>query len=64
VFEDQATEFLEKARAEIRRSLDNLVEDEITDQSAIRRVVRRALGKYVWDTTRRRPMILPVVMEV
>jgi ribonuclease J len=64
VFEDEAAEFLEEAKAEIRESLASLAEDEVTDWSAVRRRVRRALGKFVWKRTGRRPIILPVVMEV
>jgi ribonuclease J len=64
VFEDQATEFLEEARAEIRQSLASLAEDEITDYTAVRRKVRKSLGRFVWRRTGRRPIILPVVMEV
>ncbi|MGQ0678734.1 MAG: ribonuclease J [Actinomycetota bacterium] len=64
VFEDQAVEFLEEARAEIRQSLASLAEDEITDYTAVRRKVRKSLGRFVWRRTGRRPIILPVVMEV
>ena len=31
---------------------------------ALQRVVRRAAGRFVNDRTKRRPMIVPVVMEV
>jgi len=34
-----------------------------TDIEALQRAVRRAAGKFVNDSTRRRPMIVPVVME-
>jgi ribonuclease J len=64
VFEDEAAEFLSEARAEIRESLATLSEDEVTDWSAITRKVRKSLGKFVWRRTGRRPIILPVVMEV
>ena len=64
VYEDEAKEFLSEARAEIRESLASLAQDEITDWDAVRRAVRRSLGKFVWSETRRRPIILPVVMEV
>lgn len=64
VYEDEAKEFLSEARAEIRESLAGLAQDEITDWDAVRRAVRRSLGKFVWNETRRRPIILPVVMEV
>ena len=33
------------------------------DFDALQRVVRRAAGKFVNDRTKRRPMIVPVVME-
>lgn len=64
VFEDEAAEFLEEAKAEIRESLASLAEDEITDYTAVRRKVRKSLGRFVWRRTGRRPIILPVVMEV
>ncbi|MCA1839060.1 MAG: ribonuclease J [Actinomycetota bacterium] len=64
VYEDQASGFIEIARAEIRESLADLAEDEITDWGAIRQHVRKSLGKAVWRHTRRRPIIVPVVMEV
>lgn len=64
VFEDQAAEFLDQARAEIRDSLATLAQDEITDWAAVRRTVRKSLGRFVFKQTGRRPIILPVVMEV
>lgn len=64
VHEDRSAEFLEAARAEIRESLASLAQDEISDWTIVRRRVRSSLGKFVWDQTRRRPIILPVVMEV
>ena len=64
VFEDHAAEFLEQARAEIRDSLATLAQDEITDWAAVRRTVRKSLGKFVFKQTGRRPIVLPVVMEV
>lgn len=63
-FEEEAGNFLEEARAEIRESLASMAEDEITDWSAVNRRVRKSLGKFVWKRTGRRPIILPVVMEV
>lgn len=64
VHEDESADFLEEARAEIRESLEVLTEDEIRDWAQVRRVVRKSLGKFVWERTGRRPIVLPVVMEV
>lgn len=64
VYEGHAEPFYEEAREKIRESLASLAQDEITDWAAIRRHVRRALGSHVWSVTGRRPVILPVVMEV
>jgi ribonuclease J len=36
----------------------------VIDMQEIRRVVRRTVGRWVSDTYRRRPMIIPVVLEV
>ena len=36
----------------------------LADWASLRRHVRKSLGKFVWSRTGRRPIILPVVMEV
>ncbi|MGD0560342.1 MAG: hypothetical protein ABSA93_35910, partial [Streptosporangiaceae bacterium] len=38
--------------------------DGITDAYQLRQLARRAIGKWVSDNYRRRPMIIPVVVEV
>ncbi|MGH2722226.1 MAG: ribonuclease J [Actinomycetota bacterium] len=64
VYEDQASEFLEQAREAVRASLAELAEDEISDWGAMRRHVRKSLGKFLWNRTGRKPIILPVVVEM
>jgi ribonuclease J len=64
VYEDEASEFLEQAREAVRVSLAELAAEEIADWGAMRRHVRKALGKFVWGRTGRKPIILPVVVEV
>ena len=38
--------------------------ERIKDWTTIKTNVRDALGKYFYEKTRRRPMILPIIMEV
>jgi ribonuclease J len=59
-----AEPLLDEARAAVRAALDQAAAGGAHDFEAVRRVVRKALGKFVADRTRRRPMIVPVVMEV
>ncbi len=48
----------------IDAELDKLASDGVTDARQLAQGVRRVLGKWVSDTYRRRPMIIPVVLEV
>ena len=48
----------------IEVELDRLASEGIGDVHQIAQSVRRVLGKWVSDTYRRRPMIIPVVVEV
>lgn len=63
-FEDERSPFVEEAQTQIRNALAGLAADEITDYTAIRRTVRKSLGRFVSRRTGRRPIIVPVVMEV
>ncbi|MDQ3953293.1 MAG: ribonuclease J [Actinomycetota bacterium] len=64
VYEEQSREFLDQAADRIADALEKLERDHVTDWSTIKKACRHALGEFVWKETRRRPMILPIVMEV
>ena len=64
VYEEESREFLDEAADRIADALEELERDRVTDWSTIKKACRHALGEYVWKETRRRPMILPIVMEV
>lgn len=53
---------------EVRRHAVNIIEDGakhgVTEWAAIRENIHKGLQKFVFDRTKRRPMIVPVVMEV
>jgi ribonuclease J len=45
-------------------ALEKAANDGVTDTHALRQLSRRVIGKWVSDNYRRRPMIIPVVVEV
>jgi len=67
VWESEAEPIFEEAKAAIRASIAGAAEaaeDESLDIETLRRHVRRAIGRVISQRTRRRPAIIPVVMEV
>jgi ribonuclease J len=64
VFEEKSRDFLDEAADRVWDALQDLEADKVTDWGAIKKATRRALGEHVWNSTRRRPMILPIVMEI
>jgi ribonuclease J len=60
----ESPELMDQARARINKALARMVKEGVTDHSVIQRAVRDALSQFLWETLRRRPMILPVIMEV
>jgi ribonuclease J len=59
-----AEPLLAEGRAAVLEALEKAAAEGGHDFDTIRRKVRSALGKFVHERTRRRPMIVPVVMEV
>ncbi len=49
--------------AELRRLVEGSVKAGITDQYELQQLVRRTLGRWVSNTLRRKPMIVPVIVE-
>jgi ribonuclease J len=61
---DEAEELLEDARAAVLASIAEAAGEGATDFETLRRHTRRAVGRLISQRTRRRPAIIPVVMEV
>jgi len=56
--------FLDELRDEAARVLEELAAEDITEIKLLQEHLHDAVGQVVYDRTRRRPMILPVVIEV
>jgi ribonuclease J len=59
----EAEDLLEEAREVVGDAVKEAFAKDSTDIESLQRVVRRAAGKFVSDRTKRKPMIVPVVME-
>lgn len=55
---------LADARERVAKVLIRTAKEGVTDHSVIKKALRDSLGQFIWERTRRRPMIIPVVMEV
>ncbi|HEX7581771.1 MAG TPA: hypothetical protein VF321_01690, partial [Gaiellaceae bacterium] len=63
-FGDGAESLLDELRAEAGRVIGDLLRDDVTEIKLLQEHLHDALGGIVYDRTRRRPMILPVLVEV
>jgi ribonuclease J len=63
VYAPEAEPLLAECAEEVRQAIKESFTSGSIDIEALQRVVRRAAGRFVNDRTKRRPMIVPVVME-
>ncbi len=57
-------ELLVAARNRVAKTLAKTGSEGATDTGVVANAVRESLSQYLWENTRRRPMIIPIVMEV
>ena len=57
-------EALKEAAGLVDQALDSLAAEGVTDTHRIAQTIRRVVGRWVADTYRRRPMIVPTVLAV
>ena len=55
---------LKDAKIRIGKVLKRTSGEGVTDQAIIKKALRDSFSQFVWETSRRRPMIIPIVMEV
>ncbi len=64
VYVRESEELIDDAKEKVREALDFCEKKNITEWALIKTQVRDKLGKHLYDKTGRRPMILPIIMEV
>ena len=63
VYAPEAEDLLDEACDAVADAVEAALRNGVRDVEALERDVRRAAGKFVSERTKRRPMIVPVVME-
>ncbi len=64
VYVRESDELLEEARSIIEEGVLNCLDRGISDWGKIKSVIRDSMDDFVWKKTKRRPMILPIIMDV
>ena len=64
VYVKESDELIEEARQIVDEALQKCLDRGITDWGKLKNATKDALSDYVWKKTKRRPMILPIIMEV
>jgi len=55
---------MDEAKQVLDETMAMITDKNITDWSRIKTEIRDSLGEFVWRETKRRPMIIPIIMEV
>jgi ribonuclease J len=64
VYEETSQGILDEARERVVAAIAESSDAKVIDPSALQQDIRRVLGRYFNEATQRKPVILPVVMEV
>ncbi len=59
-----AESLMDEAKQVLEDVMDYCMDRNITDWSKIKTEVKEELSEFVWKKTKRRPMIMPIIMEV
>jgi ribonuclease J len=64
VYVRESEGLLEEANRIVTSTLHKLMNENVNEWASLKTNVKDALGRFLYEQTRRRPMILPIIMEV
>ena len=64
VYVRESENLMEEMRYAAIDALDECMDKNISDWSTIKTVLKNAVGGYIFSKTKRKPMILPVIMDI
>ena len=63
VYVRESEDLMGEARVVVEDALDSCLGRRVSDWGRIKTVIKDSLGDFLWKRTKRRPMILPIIME-
>ena len=64
VYVKESEELMDEAKRVAEAALDKVISRRFDDRMAAKAVIKDELSKFIFKETKRRPMILPIIMEV
>jgi len=64
VYVRESDEIMNEAKSVVRNAMNTCQQKHITDWGYIKSMLKDTLREYLWQKTKRTPMILPIIMEV
>ena len=64
VYVRESEGLMEEARNVITKAMDECLANKYVDWGKIKVVIRDTMNEFIWKRTKRRPMILPIIMDV
>ncbi len=64
VYVRNSESLMEDAKAVLEETLNDCMDRHVRDYNKIKTEVKEALTDFVWKETKRKPMIMPIIMEV
>ncbi|MDQ1908894.1 ribonuclease J [Paenibacillus sp. GD4] len=64
VYVRESEGLLDEANRIVTNTLHRLMNENVNEWASLKTHVKDALGRFLYEQTRRRPMILPIIMEV
>ena len=64
VYVRESEGLMEEATRLVTQTLNKLTNDNVNEWASLKTNVKDVLGRFLYEQTRRRPMILPIIMEV
>jgi ribonuclease J len=64
IYVKESEDLLNEAREVVKKELDKCMDKKITEWVVLKSNIKDSLGEFLYSRTKRRPIILPIIMEI
>lgn len=64
VYAKESEALIKEAKEIVRRELESCLEDRIIEWYVLKASMKKSIEKYLYEKTKRRPIVLPIIMEI